>query len=419
MRRSLIALCVLFASMAACSSSSNPESQSSTTTATNTATTAATTTAMTAEDRSRLREALSAPLSARSTYRARTEVEFGDAKVVETEEGKVNPTEQTARGTWRIDSTSDELKAALVTMTGVRSFSDMTVEFARTGGLYFVEEVDGSLRPWGNTVGPIGEPQLWRAHGKRVGLAASVPVVTELNGRGPLSSVSELEGAKIEQLRADMPGERRYRADVPAELLLPTIRESTLASLILQSSPSLIGAARIEIAVDDKGALTSVSVDATNAVRAAVDTAKPLASRFSRYAIIVDRLGVATSLVVPEKSVRRPPRAPGLRLSMELAVGDCLNGADPFTVVSCSEPHSAQVYDLVRMGAPGDRYPANIAESILSRCRQIPRASLRPDVGNFPFTYWVMNEAAWTSFDAVLAPCLAKFDPPSTRSILA
>jgi hypothetical protein len=30
-----------------------------------------------------------------------------------------------------------------------------------------------------------------------------------------------------------------------------------------------------------------------------------------------------------------------------------------------------------------------------------------------------MNEAAWTGFDAVLAPCLAKFDPPSTRSILA
>src|SRR5262249_34528907 len=155
----------------------------------------------------------------------------------------------------------------------------------------------------------------------------------------------------------------------------------------------------VEVVIAANSALSSIAIDATTTVRAVSDPSKPLSSRLSSYKVVVDQLGAAPALTIPDKSSQRPPRAPGKRLSMELAMGDCLNGADPFTLVKCTEAHSLQVYGVVRVGAPGDPYPANLGDSIANLCRAIPRSTLRPEVGSFPFTYWIMNESAWTGFD--------------------
>ena len=103
---------------------------------------------------------------------------------------------------------------------------------------------------------------------------------------------------------------------------------------------------------------------------------------------------------------------------MELRVGDCLNGEEPFVIVGCNESHTGQVYEQVKLGAPGDPYPPNVSELIRAGCSKLPQASLRTDVSDLRFTYWAMNQSAWTSFVAVTAPCIAKFDPPEFRSLL-
>ncbi|MEO5840321.1 MAG: septum formation family protein [Acidimicrobiales bacterium] len=216
---------------------------------------------------------------------------------------------------------------------------------------------------------------------------------------------------------------------LPAAPLANDVSMSAAGRILLPTQVPLAGDASAEIRVNAAGSVSSIQADVTASVRAAAserEETKALAQQLTTFTIewqlLDDALG---PIPLPPTNQRRPDRPADKRLSMELRVGDCLNGEaqNAEIPVPCADPHRFEVFAIVELGKEGDPYPAastpTLSERISQLCRTAVATRVRADAAaaGLAFVYSVPNEAAWTAFAVVTSACLAKFESPISGSV--